>query len=393
MRKLRGEKAQRDLINMYKYLVGLGIKKRELGSSQWCLATGQDIKRTSGYQDGDEQNMLQCKQTDFIKKKKILGSHTPVANSLSKQKSPRVKRKAPLALGDDITQQHDITISISEKKHPSVQNWYNKVSGHESLDSHLGNLCEVTSTKLQSPGLHGTKLGLFHTADSQELSPRSTDRPCTELLLGYMKEGPRNRANQKDKEASTLAEAAILEIREESARLETRKGPSEEREDPRPQYYYWPALSPDGTGIQTRHPARAVFTTVTINKFIWRTSYRRLCFGKPRVKPRGEEAPGSERVCKRGVGKGTRQLRGAAAAKGLWSQQLKSRVASLVTQVTQTTSADYSQDGLYKNFKKNKLIHKQDNEINPFAQRCKHFHYKCPHTAYLNRQEGQKRYT
>lgn len=39
-----------------------------------------------------------------------------------------------------------------------------------------------------------------------------------------------------------------------------------------------------------------------------------------------------------------------------------------MTQVTQTTSVDYSQDRLYEHFKKNKLIHKQDSEINPFAQ-------------------------
>ncbi|KAK4806869.1 LOW QUALITY PROTEIN: hypothetical protein QYF61_012590 [Mycteria americana] len=61
---------------------------------------------------------------------------------------------------------------------------------------------------------------------------------------------PETSANQKDKEASTLAEAAILEIREESARLETMKGPNEEREDPRPKYYYWSELSPEGRGIE-----------------------------------------------------------------------------------------------------------------------------------------------
>lgn len=38
-----------------------------------------------------------------------------------------------------------------------------------------------------------------------------------------------------------------------------------------------------------------------------------------------------------------------------------------MTQVTQNTSVDYSQDGLHEHFKKNKLIHKQDSEINPFA--------------------------
>ncbi|KAK4811228.1 hypothetical protein QYF61_022125 [Mycteria americana] len=71
----------------------------------------------------------------------------------------------------------------------------------------------------------------------------------TSLLDGderLTQKAPETSANQKDKEASTLAEAAILEIREESARLETMKGPNEEWEDPRPKYYYWSELSPEG---------------------------------------------------------------------------------------------------------------------------------------------------
>lgn len=39
-----------------------------------------------------------------------------------------------------------------------------------------------------------------------------------------------------------------------------------------------------------------------------------------------------------------------------------------VTQLTHTTSVDYSLDGLYEQSKKNKLIYKQDSVINPFAQ-------------------------
>lgn len=92
----------------------------------------------------------------FKKKKKELESHTPVANSLSKQKLPRVKCKAPLALGDDITQQHDITISISEKMHPSVQNWYKKASGEKNTHSTAapGIQCRkkfVTNSLLKEP--------------------------------------------------------------------------------------------------------------------------------------------------------------------------------------------------------------------------------------------------
>ncbi|KAK4828308.1 hypothetical protein QYF61_025320 [Mycteria americana] len=53
------------------------------------------------------------------------------------------------------------------------------------------------------------------------------------IHLTVFSKAPETGANQKDKETSTLAEAAILEIREESACLEAMKGPNEEQEDPR----------------------------------------------------------------------------------------------------------------------------------------------------------------
>ncbi|KAK4807109.1 hypothetical protein QYF61_018450 [Mycteria americana] len=48
------------------------------------------------------------------------------------------------------------------------------------------------------------------------------------------KRRPQSQFKPEDKEATMSAEAANLEIRKEMARLETMKGPNEEREDPRP---------------------------------------------------------------------------------------------------------------------------------------------------------------
>ncbi|KAK4824684.1 hypothetical protein QYF61_017408 [Mycteria americana] len=158
------------------------------------------------------------------------------------------------------------------------------------------------------------------------------------------------------------------------------------------QGYNCPAISSFRVPLR-RHPDRAVFTAVAINKFVWRTSYWRL-LRETSGRARGERKRPGASVCESEESRrGTRRLSGAAAAKGLGSEQLKPRpvcvplpeacvyapaAASPLTLGMKYLMIKFkevfsSENQFYSDFKYKKSILKQ-NVSNPFAHECPRLH-------------------